>query len=95
MLNLSIIDLDSLSGRHQYKILLKTKRGHLLQHEGVGVVVEWYGSNKRLISVKRCQFIVDEHTLATSSIPYEHHRSAVGHQKVQKVAEADSFGSRH
>ncbi len=51
-------------------LLLQGFLHDLLEHEGVGVIVQRNGSHQSLIFVQAVQFVVDEDSFATASITH-------------------------
>ena len=71
--------------------LLQRLLHNLLQHERISVVVQRNGGDKVFIFVQSVQLVVDQDSLATAGVAYQHDRATVRHQQVQEVAVADSF----
>ena len=69
--------------------LLQRLLHDLLQHEGVGVVIEGDYSDKSLIFVEGTQLVTNQDSLATACIADQHDWTTVGHQQIQEVAVAN------
>ena len=70
-------------------LLLQRLLHHLLQHEGVGVVVEGNGGHQGLVFIQALQLVINEDGFAAPCVADEHDGSLVGHEEVHEVLEAD------